>query len=209
MRRFSWRSGQRHRPGLQYLVSTGRHHGFESVAEQRVLLALDFAGDVTEVLAQPFRLRFATSAGWREHVPDFLAVTGTGRWLIDVRPADRIKPKDQVAFTASADAALAAGWRYTVVSGWRAHVLTTLDTLSAQRRPLADHWNLQKAILAAVAEGPRPFVELVADTVASTVARCHVLHLLWHRRLGIDLTRPLTDRTLVWPAAPDPAGRRR
>jgi hypothetical protein len=29
------------------------------------------------------------------------------------------------------------------------------------------------------------------------VARAHVLHLLWHRRLGIDLACPLTDATLV------------
>jgi len=27
------------------MVSTGRHHGFESHAEQQLLLALDFAGD--------------------------------------------------------------------------------------------------------------------------------------------------------------------
>jgi len=39
--RFSWRTGQRHRPGLQYLASTGRHHGFESLAEQKALLALN------------------------------------------------------------------------------------------------------------------------------------------------------------------------
>jgi hypothetical protein len=54
VRRFSWARGQRHRPGLQFLVSTGRHHGFESLAEARLLLALDFAGDLVEVLAQPF-----------------------------------------------------------------------------------------------------------------------------------------------------------
>jgi len=30
VRRFSWWTSQFHRPGLQYLVSTGRHHGFES-----------------------------------------------------------------------------------------------------------------------------------------------------------------------------------
>ncbi|MFK4688253.1 hypothetical protein [Streptomyces pristinaespiralis] len=44
VRRFSWRAGQRHRPGLEFLVSTGPQHGFESLAERRLLLALDFAG---------------------------------------------------------------------------------------------------------------------------------------------------------------------
>jgi hypothetical protein len=53
VRRFSWRTSQFHRPGLQYLVSTGRHHGFESHAEQQLLLVLDFVGDLVEVLSQP------------------------------------------------------------------------------------------------------------------------------------------------------------
>jgi hypothetical protein len=91
VRRFAWRTGQRHRPGLQYLVSTGRHHGFESLAEQRLLLAVDFAAGATEVLGQPSRWRFATRAGWQEHIPDFLIRRG-GRdvVLVDVRPAGRI-----------------------------------------------------------------------------------------------------------------------
>ncbi|MEU9671880.1 hypothetical protein AB0E25_41610, partial [Streptomyces bobili] len=38
VRRFSWRAGQRHRPGLEFMVSTGRQQGFESWAERRLLL---------------------------------------------------------------------------------------------------------------------------------------------------------------------------
>jgi hypothetical protein len=37
---FTWRARQRHRPGLQFMVSTGRHHGFESLEEQRLPLVL-------------------------------------------------------------------------------------------------------------------------------------------------------------------------
>jgi hypothetical protein len=69
VRRFTWSTRQRHRPGLQFMVSTGRHHGFESLAEQRLLLALDFAGGVQYVPGQPFRLRFTADAKAREHVP--------------------------------------------------------------------------------------------------------------------------------------------
>jgi hypothetical protein len=68
-------AAQRHRPGLQFMVSTGRHHGFESLEEARVLLALDFAGDVTDVVSQPLKLRFGTSA---EH-------TAAGRTGVDSR----------------------------------------------------------------------------------------------------------------------------
>ena len=77
VRRFTWR--QRHRPGLQFMVSTGRLHGFESLEERSLLLALDFTGEVEEVLSQPFRLKFEAAGGETgEHVPDFLAVFRDG-----------------------------------------------------------------------------------------------------------------------------------
>ena len=71
------------------MTSTGRLHGFESHAEQRLLLALDFLG-VREVVSQPHRMRFESASGPREHTPDFLAVAAEGTWLLDVRPAGRI-----------------------------------------------------------------------------------------------------------------------
>jgi hypothetical protein len=186
---------------LQFLVSTGRHHGFESLEEQRFLLAVDFAGGVTQVVSQPLRLRAATKAGWREHIPDFLAVTGHGVWLIDVRPRALIKDDDRVLFAAAAEAALAAGWRYAVICGWRPHVMATLDMLSSQRRPLADRLGLGPQLLAAAGEGPVSFDELAGATSCPAVARAHALHLIWHRRLGIDLAEPLTGRAMVWAAA--------
>ena len=73
------------------MVSTGRHHGFESHAEQQLLLALDFAGELIEVLSQPFRLPSPALTGPAITFPDFLAVTRGGPWLIDVRPGERIK----------------------------------------------------------------------------------------------------------------------
>jgi hypothetical protein len=189
---------------LQFLVSTGRHHGFESLEEARLLLALDFAGDLVDVLAQPLRLRYFTHGGPREHIPDFLALTRTGRWLIDVRPAARVEREDLVAFAASAEVALLLGWRYVVVTGWRRHVVTTLDALSAQRRPLNDRLGLVDGLLAAVASGPRPFGELATATVAPVVARAFLLHLLWHRRLGVELGHPLGDASLVCAGKDEP-----
>lgn len=201
VRRFSWRRDQRHRPGLQFMVSTGLHHGFESLEEAKLLLALDFAGAVTEVICQPFRLRFATVTGRVDHIPDVLAVTRPGTWLIDVRPAARIGADDLVKFAASAEAALACGWRYLVVSGWRPHVMATLDTLSSQRRPLADPLGLRDVVLARAASGQLRFSDLVSGTIAPPVARAQLLHLLWHRRLSIDLAMPLTDATMVRPGS--------
>jgi hypothetical protein len=58
---FSWQRSQHHRPGLEFMVSTGRLHGAESLEETRLLVALDFAGDVPDVVSQPLRVWFDTS----------------------------------------------------------------------------------------------------------------------------------------------------
>jgi hypothetical protein len=82
VRRFSWRWRQRHRPGLQFMVSTGRVHGFESLEEQSLLLALDFTGAVEDVLPQPFTLRFETTGGgsrWCRHGCRVAGLVGAGK----------------------------------------------------------------------------------------------------------------------------------
>jgi hypothetical protein len=196
IRWFSWQRGQRHRPGLQYLVSTGRHHGAESLEEARLLLALDFAGDLVDVVSQPLRLRFGTVSKRRSHTPDFLAVTRAGIWLIDVRPEELIDEGARESFAAAAEVALACGWYYAVAARWRPHVLATLDAFSSQRRPLSDPLQLRPALLVAAQLG-LTFGELAAASSCEPVARAQLLHLLWHRRLGVDLAEPLGDRSAV------------
>ena len=85
-----------------------------------------------------------------------------------------------------------------MVAGWRPHVLSVLDALSAQRRELEDRMGLEDQLLQVAAEGPAAFGDMVAATSLPAVARAHALHLLWHRRLGTDLARPLGDRSPVW-----------
>lgn len=199
-RGFTWRTKQQHRPGLEFLVSTGRKHGFESLEERAALLALDFM-TVIEVLPQPFALTFEHISGHASHIPDFLAVLGDGgHWLLDIRPAGLVGELDTVKFAASREAAAACGWHYSVITGWRPHVLSGLDALSAQRRPMTDQLGCQPALLAAAADGPVTFGELVQATRFPAVGRTHAVHLLWHRRLGFDMGRPLGDSSLVWPA---------
>jgi len=203
VRWFSWQRGQGHRPGLQYLVSTGRHHGAESMEEARALLALDFAGDLVDVVSQPLLLRFTTASGRRrDHTPDFLAVTRSGTWLIDVRPEPLIEDKDAESFAAAAEAALACGWRYAVAARWREHVPASLDALSSQRRPLKDPLGLRPGLLAAAREHGATFGKAAAASGCEPAARAQLLHLIWHRRIGIDLAGPLADRSLLVPGAP-------
>ncbi|WP_405890912.1 TnsA-like heteromeric transposase endonuclease subunit [Streptomyces sp. NBC_01527] len=206
VRRFTWRTGQWHRPGLEYLVSTDRHHGFESFEEELLLLAADFAGRLIEALAQPFRLRFLTTDGAVDHIPDFLLLTRGTPWLVDVRPAERIAPEDEVKFAASAEVALTVGWNYSVVSGWRRHAVGLVDSFSVGRRPLSDRLGLQQQLLSAAAQGPMPFGSLVQQCSVPAVGRAQAIHLLWHRRLGLDMSGPLADASTVR-LAPE-AGRR-
>jgi hypothetical protein len=183
------------------MVSTGRLHGFESIAEQKLLVALDFIGDVTDLVSQPMRMKFTTRSGSTEHIPDFLVVTRSGTWLVDVRPGDRVKDDDRIKFAASAEVALVCDWQYLVVTGWKPQVLAVVDDLSAQRRPLTDPLSIQEELLDAAARGPRTVGELVAATSYPAIGRAHALHLLWCRRLGIDLSTPLNDRSLIWLSA--------
>jgi hypothetical protein len=183
------------------MVTTGRLHGFESIAEQKLLLALDFIGDVTDLVSQPMRMKFTTSSGSAEHIPDFLVATHSGTWLIDVRPGDRVEEQDRIKFAASAEAALVSDWHYLVVTGWRPQVLAVLEDLSAQRRALRDPLGIQDELLDVAAYGPLAYGDLVTATSYPAIGRAHALHLLWQRRLGLDLSMPLTDRTLIWASA--------
>ena len=70
------------------------------------------------------------------------------------------------------------------------------DVFSSRRRPLSDPLGVEPGLLAGAAAG-RSFGELAASSAYPPVARAHLLHLLWHRRLGLDLLEPLGDRSVI------------
>ncbi|MFG2028098.1 TnsA-like heteromeric transposase endonuclease subunit [Streptomyces sp. NPDC048825] len=200
MRGFTWRAKQRHRPGLEVMASTGWKHGFESLEEVCLLVALDFLR-ASEVLSQPFRLDFEHAGGHAWHIPDFLAVIGGGMWLLDVRPMELIKEEDALKFAAAREVAAACGWRYSVVAGWRPHVWSVLDHLSSRRRPARDLLGMREQLLTAISgqQGrAMAFSELADATSVPSVGRANIVRLLWQRELGVDLGSPLRHSSLVW-----------
>jgi hypothetical protein len=197
IRGFAWSRNQRHRPGLVYMVSTGRHHGAESTQEARLLMMLDFAGEVLDVVSQPLKLVFETSHGQRAHTPDYLAVTRQGVWLIDVRPEHLIKLDDLEKFAASLETSLAFGWHYVLAARWRDHVPAAVDAFSSQRRELPDPLALRPVVLDLARSGKASFGEVAAASGCEPVARAQLLHLLWRRRLGVDLAEPLADSSIL------------
>jgi hypothetical protein len=46
------------------------------------------------------------------------------------------------------------------------------------------------------------FGEVAAASGCEPVARAQLLHLIWRRRIGIDLAGPLADRSLLVPGVP-------
>ena len=118
VRDFSSYRRQRHFPGMWWLATTGRHVGFESWLERDHAMLLDFDRDVSGLASQPFTLKWRDAAGKKVwHTPDYLARLADGSAVVvDVRPADRVKPADAAKFamTASVCAAV-AGWSFRLV----------------------------------------------------------------------------------------------
>ncbi|MBT3073723.1 TnsA-like heteromeric transposase endonuclease subunit [Streptomyces sp. CYG20] len=201
-RGFTWRRGQFHRPGLEPVLSTGRQHAFESHREDQLIVMADFTSEAEEILSQPFLLEFEGEDGWREHIPDFLLVSERGRWLVDVRPAGRMGEDDLMKFAASYEVALALGWGYAVVTGWRPLTWRNVDLLYSRRRPMQDPLGLKPQLLQAAwaaqaLSQPLTFRALADTCEFPALARPVILHLLWHRQLGVDLAAPFGDGSVV------------
>lgn len=198
VRRFTWRTGQQHRPGLQHMTSLGVQVGFESLHEQRLLVAVDFDGGARDVLSQPFRLRWLDGTRWRAHTPDYLLRTDRGVVVVNVRPAGLVKDDDRGNFAAVDALARLHGWRHEVVSGQVQPAASVVDTLSSQRRPMTDPLGIRGQLAASLAaSGPQPLGALVETTTCPAVARSFVVGLLWRKELTATLAAPLGDTTVV------------
>jgi hypothetical protein len=82
--------------------------------------------------------------GFGSHAPDYFArLADDSALVLDCRPADRIKPEDQVSFDATRHACAALGWRCEIVDApaWNASTGTRSGgrvlLLEPYRRPVA------------------------------------------------------------------------
>ncbi|MFG2803576.1 TnsA-like heteromeric transposase endonuclease subunit [Streptomyces pseudovenezuelae] len=199
VRAFPSYRGQRHFPGLHWAATTGGHVGFESWLERDHVMLLDFAPEVTGLLSQPFWLFWEDERGKRvSHAPDYFARFEDGRGLVvDCRPLDRIDVRSAVKFEATRAACMNAGWGYRVVGEVDAVRMTNVRWLAGYRHPR--HGVAQGMVerLLALFSVPSPLVgqaSLAGDPIAVLPM---AFHLLWQGRLGADLSRPLSDTTLV------------
>ncbi len=118
MRSFPKFREQRNFTGLYYSATMDAHVGYESWLERDVAMSLDFDPSVGAYASQPFLLSWPQNGERRQHPPDYFARLADGRGVvIDVRPDDRIEPRDEEAFAATAAVCAEVGWTFKRTAG--------------------------------------------------------------------------------------------
>ena len=198
VRRFLSRKGQRHLSGRWWSATVAGHVGYESWLERDHVMWLDYDPDVVGIASQPFWLYWTTAEGTaRAHAPDYSARRADGSAVvIDCRPDDRIKPRDAVAFAATADVCSQLGWEYRRVGAPDAIRTANVRWLSGYRHPRHDRPVLA-AVLREVFDTP---IGLLAGAQAAgdPIAVLPMLfHLLWRHELAVDVAVPLHPLSVV------------
>ena len=192
------------RPGLFWFSSANHFVAHESRLEAMSLLSLDFEGQTSAVVSQPFRLHLTGAQSPRDHVPDYFARTRDGQGVaIDVKPRALLgQTKVAAQFAATRSLCEQAGWEYRIMSEPSDSVRMNLTLLSGYRvAPVFTDVVLPQA-LDVLGDGAQPWQDLVGHCAqrtglhAALVAPC-LFHVLWDRLLDVNLGRPLTASTPV------------
>lgn len=200
VRRFPSRKGQRHLPGRWWSATMDGHVGYESWLERDHLMLLDFDPGVVGIASQPFWLYWTTAEGKaRSHAPDYFTRRADGSAVvIDCRPDDRIKPRDEVAFAVTGRMCELLGWEYRRVGAPDAVTTGNVRWLSGYRHPRHDR-PVPAAVLREVFSTPAPLMA-GAKAAGDPIAVLPVLfHLLWRHELAVDLSAPLHPFATVTP----------
>jgi hypothetical protein len=197
-RKFLSYRGQRHFPGLWWLATTGRHAGYESWLERDHVMVLDSDRLVTGVSSQPFTLTWRQAGGVMSHTPDYFVRLADGSAaVVDVRPAARIRPRDQMKFEATAAACERVGsWSFRLVHELDPVLAADVRWLSGYRHPRHGDPALGPLLRQVFAAGAGLLdgVSQVADPIQGLPV---LFHLLWRGDLAADLQITLGDGTWV------------
>jgi hypothetical protein len=188
---------QRNYHGLTWFAGTGKQVWHESLFERYALLTLDFRHDIVALAVQPMTMTFDDGS---EHYPDFIALHSDHRQVVyDVKPASRVGAKAQRQFDATEALCRRIGWGYEVFSDPDRQVRLNVEWVANFRNPAFAPEPVARQQLLAAAERPLALhsaAQLMRDQgwnggVASAY------HLVWTGELTIDLTEPLSTKTLV------------
>lgn len=175
------------------------HVTYESRLELANLVLLDADSTVRHIVSQPFRLTATVDQRRRAHVPDFLVVDADGLVVVDVKPAEMLLvPEVSAPLEWTRVLVEGRGWRYEIRSEVPPMLLATMKFLAGYRNPARFEADLVEEF-AEVDLAGRTIEEAsaVIDRVPSAIARAVVFHLIWAGRLRVDVSRPLTGRTVL------------
>jgi hypothetical protein len=200
VRQFRWSRGQRHLPGFWWSSTTGAHVGYESWLERDHVMLLDFDQETVAIGAQPFWLWWTDARGERRrHAPDLFARRADDTAVvIDVRPDERIEPRDAEAFAATQTACRLAGWRFLRLGVLDPVLTANVTWLSRYRHPRFGVEDVA-ARLIGVFTGPVPLMPGAAEAGEPIAVLPVLFHLLWRHILTADLAARLTGGTVVGP----------
>lgn len=199
VRAFPTFKGQRNFPGWYYAATTQGHIAFESWLERDHLMCLDFDPDVHAIAAQPFWLFWATEHGLRRsHAPDLLARRADGSALVvDSRPAERIRPRDQRAFEATRQACSELGWDYRVWGQVDPVFMANMRWLAGYRHERCYNATVADRLRSVFTDQEVPLIQGAVQAGEPLRTLPVLFHLMWRRELVADLSLLLGEHTPV------------
>jgi len=162
-------------------------------------MVFDRLRGVVGISGQPFALSWTGDLRRERHIPDFFVRFADGAGMVvDCRPVSRADEKFYRVAGISKAICDEAGWEYRLAGEPDPVLAANLAWLAGYRRPYVLNEGIATSLLNGVSD-PVPLLS-AAKAVGDPVAVLPTLfHLLWTRRLGCDLNRPLADHTLIWP----------
>lgn len=128
---------------------------------------------------------------------------GQGRIVEDVKPEQfRTSKKNLPAFQAAEEALSAVDIDFSVWSRPHPILCYNVQYLAGFRRLPLHTPRLTRTLLEALSEGPLPLGVLARAAEHEVMARPVLFHLLWTHRLHADLSRPLSQSTLIHRSGP-------
>lgn len=198
VRRFIAHKGQRHLSGRWWCATTNGHVGFESWLERDHVMMLDFDSAVVGIAAQPFWLSWSDVSGSTvRHAPDYFTRRADGSAVVvDCRPIELRRDRDRVKFEATRRICARLDWEYRLVGSVDPTLVGNVRWLAGYRHPRYDH-PVVAGLLVEVFATPLGLMEGAAR-VGDPIAVLPVLfNLLWNQVLAADLTRPLSEMSVV------------
>jgi len=204
--------------GLVASELNAKQTAFESTLERDFMLLVEFDPDVLTYEEQPVRIDYLSADGQARHyTPDILATYRQIPNSTTLKPpllAEIKYRRDLFEQWQELKPKFRAARRYAKEQGWNFKIITEVEIRTPylknvkflrqyQRRPL----NLDGAdlLLQKVSELRSTDPEsLLASMHQDAQDRAHLLPTLWslvaQRKIGADLSQPLTMRSLIWPA---------